>query len=51
MRAIQYKMEGQLQGMKKMMSNIQKIVGSMQRTEMGELKKIYKNSKIVSFGL
>lgn len=23
----------------------------MQRTEMGELKKIYKNSKIVSFGL
>lgn len=44
-------MEKQLQGMKKTMENISKIVGSMQRTEMSELKKIYKSSEIVSFGL
>ncbi len=44
-------MEKQLQGMKKLMEGIEKIVGSMQRTEMSELKKIYKNSKVVSFGL
>lgn len=51
MAGIKRTMEKQLQGMKKTMENISKIVGSMQRTEMSELKKIYKSSEIVSFGL
>ena len=37
--------------MKKVMGKIEKIVSSMQRSEMGEMKKIYKNSRFVAFGL
>ncbi len=51
MASIKRQMQRQLQGLKKMMENISKIVGSMQRAEMSELKKIYKSSQIVSFGL
>ena len=44
-------MEEQLSKMKKVMSSIEKIVSSMQRSEMSEMKKIYKNSRVVGFGL
>ena len=51
MAEVKREIEHQLAGMKKVMQNIEKIVASMQRSEMSEMKKIYKNSRVVGFGL
>lgn len=51
MSEIKTNMEKKLAHMKKVMSNVERIVMSIQRSEMSELKKIYKNNRVVSFGL
>ena len=44
-------MERKIVLMKKVMVRIEKIVGSFQRSEMGELKKIHRQNKVVHFGV
>ena len=37
--------------MKRVMGRIERILGSFQRSEMGELKKIYRQNRVVHFGV
>lgn len=43
--------ELRLEFIKSTLRKIEKIISSFQRTEMGELKKVYKMSKITYFGV